>query len=445
MFLKRIEYELDQLSNILSLLLPDFVIKRVKNGIRYIAEDKGVVTVIFCDIYEFDKILEDYNPNELISLLDEVFEKLDKLCDSIGITKIETVGKTYLACAGLKDSESETGSNITSISHSRRAVDFGLAILNESSQILLKNGEHLKFKIGINSGPVTAGVVGLHKPQFSLVGDTVNTASRMASTLSEPHAIQISSVTFSLLENTLDLSFVPQFTEVKGKGIMETMLIKKPLQSNIISSLENFSYIDNNFISSDIQIINSLNTNENFRNRNSISKLDLPKQILRRIQTDITKHIGAEKYKILKNIFCRKSEDERIFESRLKDFLINPELLGLVSAFVFNLFMIILESIQIGMNLKYKSTYRLIIQVLEEVSVIVMLFLFKKYNRTYTYALYFFYSLDIVAFFLLDVADEENCIYIGIMYFYFRFLQVNFCGRLYFSKLLLLNAFLVFV
>ena len=150
MFLKRIEYELDQLSNILSLLLPDFVIKRVKNGIRYIAEDKGVVTVIFCDIYEFDKILEDYNPNELISLLDEVFEKLDKLCDSIGITKIETVGKTYLACAGLKDSESETGSNITSISHSRRAVDFGLAILNESSQILLKNGEHLKFKIGIN-------------------------------------------------------------------------------------------------------------------------------------------------------------------------------------------------------------------------------------------------------------------------------------------------------
>ena len=101
-----------------------------------------------------------------------------------------------MACAGLKDSKIESESLFSSVSHARRAIEMGLAIVNLCERTLLKNGESLKVKIGINSGPVTAGVVGYHKPQFSLVGDTVNTASRMASLCPAPNNIQISNETF---------------------------------------------------------------------------------------------------------------------------------------------------------------------------------------------------------------------------------------------------------
>jgi class 3 adenylate cyclase len=184
-FYKNVEIKLENASNILGYLLPAFVKKRVTDGVRYIAEDKGTVSVLFCDICDFDKIVAEYSPQELTFFLDELFEKLDKICESVGVSKIETVGKTYLACAGLKDSDRELNSALVQVPHARRAVEMGLSILRETMKIKLKNGDMLKVKIGINSGPVTAGVVGYHKPQFSLVGDTVNTASRMSSTLTE--------------------------------------------------------------------------------------------------------------------------------------------------------------------------------------------------------------------------------------------------------------------
>ena len=102
-FLQMAEIEVEKGSNILSYLLPSFVKKRVKDGIRYIAEDKGTVSVIFCDICDFDKIIAEYSPQELICFLDDVFGRFDKICEVFGVTKIETVGKTYLACAGLLD------------------------------------------------------------------------------------------------------------------------------------------------------------------------------------------------------------------------------------------------------------------------------------------------------------------------------------------------------
>ena len=318
MALKQIEYDVENFNNILNYLLPEFVRKRVKDGVRYIAEDKGVVSVIFCDIYEFDKIIEDYNPNELINFLDDVFEKLDKLCETIGVTKIETVGKTYLACAGLKDSELEMSSSITSISHARRAVNLGLAILNESSQIILKSGEHLKFKIGINSGPVTAGVVGLHKPQFSLVGDTVNTASRMASTLSEPHAIQISSDTYLLLNDPSDLSFIPKFPEVKGKGIMNTMIVTNAAPPNIVQSLDQFSYLDK-FHSDEMQKSDSKNLIKYGPHGFSGPNPNFQAKILRKFETDINKIKVSEISNLLKNIFCYENESEKAFQSNLKE------------------------------------------------------------------------------------------------------------------------------
>lgn len=228
------QIEIQKTQSILSFLLPAFVKERVKDGARYIAEDQGTVTIVFCDIYDFDGICADYAPSELTDFLDDLFRKFDKLCDIHGVTKIETVGKTYMACAGLKDSEADMSAHMLLRSHARRGVDMALDILRTTKQIKLKSGEGLKVKIGINSGPVTAGVVGHHKPQFALVGDTVNTAARMCSTLPEPNSIQITSENYELLNRYEGLEFIENQVEAKGKGVMRTKIVRENMNAGSV-------------------------------------------------------------------------------------------------------------------------------------------------------------------------------------------------------------------
>ncbi|CAG9331780.1 unnamed protein product [Blepharisma stoltei] len=224
-FLKKVDSEMEKSEQVLNFVLPAFVRKRVKDGIRYIAEDQGVVSILFCDIDDFEDIISNYPSSEITQFLDEIYRKFDNICDNTGVTKIETVGNVYMACAGLKDSEIELSPYFRSIPHSRRCVEMGLKILSTVEKIFLSKGEPLKVKIGIHTGPVTAGVVGYHKPQFSLVGDTVNTASRMASTLTDSSKIQISENTYSHLGDYTGLSFIKKSISVKGKGQMNTVLV----------------------------------------------------------------------------------------------------------------------------------------------------------------------------------------------------------------------------
>lgn len=236
----RTEYELmyklmssvEKTHSILGIILPPFVCNQVKNGIRDIAENQNDVTIIFCDIGQFEKICNDYKPFELSRFLDRIFSLFDALCESTGVTKIETVGKTYMACAGLKESDKLLYPHLRKENHGRRALEFALAILEEISEILLKNENYLQVKIGINSGTVVAGVVGQHKPQFSLVGDTVNTASRMCSTLKNYNSIQISESTYDLVKEFPEYKFDPREVEAKGKGNIKTFIVTESDHKN---------------------------------------------------------------------------------------------------------------------------------------------------------------------------------------------------------------------
>ncbi|OMJ83656.1 hypothetical protein SteCoe_15383 [Stentor coeruleus] len=215
-----IKKQVEKSLSILEILLPELVIDRVKAGVRYIADDQGEVTVLFCDICNFEQLCNEYQPNEFSALLDSVFSIFDELCENYGITKIETVGKTYMACSGLNKQVFGDSPCI------RLAIDLALDMIRESKKINLKTGK-LSVKIGINTGQVTAGVVGFHKPQFSLVGDTVNTASRMCSTLETSNSIQISRSTYDALENKDGIELTANKIFAKGKGEMETFLVKE--------------------------------------------------------------------------------------------------------------------------------------------------------------------------------------------------------------------------
>ena len=120
-------------------------------------------------------------PHDLVSLLDRVWSKYDELADKHDVQKMETVGATYMAVGGLH----RDGSQPVEI------LQLGLECIEECAQFAQPDGTPIKVRIGMNCGSVLSGVVGTKKPQFSLFGDTVNTAARMQST-GEPMHVHMS-------------------------------------------------------------------------------------------------------------------------------------------------------------------------------------------------------------------------------------------------------------
>jgi len=223
--LKLTKLTTDRAKDVLNCLFPSFVLKLIWKGELPIALDQNLVTVLFCDVCDFDMVCSVLGSQELMDLLDDLFKKLDDMCESYGLAKVETVGKTYLACAGLKERENELATGLKQKNHARRACEMAFEIMTLFKEYTVA-GKPLQANIGINSGPVIAGVVGSEKPQFALIGDTVNTASRMSSTAPHPSSIQITTETYELLgQQTPGIVATPRNVAVKGKGDMLAYVI----------------------------------------------------------------------------------------------------------------------------------------------------------------------------------------------------------------------------
>lgn len=115
---------------------------------------------------------------KVIQIIDDVFRYFDYLCKQNGIQKIETVGKTYMACGGLKFIEEKLGQELKEKTPTKRILDLALGMMDYIDKFTYDAGKKLELKIGIHKGNCSYGVLGYHKPQFSLIGDTVNTTSR---------------------------------------------------------------------------------------------------------------------------------------------------------------------------------------------------------------------------------------------------------------------------
>ena len=218
---RRLAAELRRGQDILSNLLPKFVKDRVIQGERDIADDQGVLTILFCDMCDFEQICENTD-SDLVTFLDSYFSLLDGLVDKHGLTKIETVNKTYMACGGLLAHESTLPSGLTAKPAPLRVCELAFDILHHLESVTVKGDEKLSVKIGVHTGQTYSGVVGLHKPQFSLVGDTVNYASRMCA-FGMKDQVQISLETYKHVKGQ-DWDFLPSACKIK-EGTVDTMLI----------------------------------------------------------------------------------------------------------------------------------------------------------------------------------------------------------------------------
>lgn len=190
-------------------ILPPKIVAELKSTGKSHPELFESVSVMFTDFQNFTSTTEKMSPELIISELNDIFSNFDRIIDLFDCTRIKTIGDSYLTVCGLPEKDAD---------HAEKLVNCGLAFIdylnkrNESSEI------KWKMRIGINSGSVTAGIVGTKKYLYDIFGDTVNTASRMESN-SEPMRINISENTRKLLGDKFSVE-ERSVVSVKGKGLM---------------------------------------------------------------------------------------------------------------------------------------------------------------------------------------------------------------------------------
>ncbi len=190
-------------------ILPAEIAAILRDEHRAIADQFDSASVLFADVVGFTVMSASMTPSELVKLLNEVFSHLDTLTEKYGLEKIKTIGDCYMVAAGIPRPRAD---------HAHVLACMALEIRDYMNRYEFQ-GRKLAIRIGLNSGPVVAGVIGRKKFAYDLWGDVVNTASRMESH-GRGGAVQITRGTYELIKNDF-VCEVRGTVDVKGKGEME--------------------------------------------------------------------------------------------------------------------------------------------------------------------------------------------------------------------------------
>jgi class 3 adenylate cyclase len=188
-------------------ILPKSIADRLKQEEGRIAEAHDDVTVLFADVVDFTPYVERTEPGRVVAVLDEIFSAFDRLAERHGLEKIKTIGDAYMVVAGLPAPRAD---------HVEAMAEMALDMQADLSRLCEPLGLDLSIRIGMDTGPVIAGVIGRHKFSYDLWGDTVNTASRMEAS-SLPGRIQVTAATYERLRDRYRFEERGEI-EVKGKG-----------------------------------------------------------------------------------------------------------------------------------------------------------------------------------------------------------------------------------
>lgn len=212
---QQLSIEQEKSERLLLNILPEPIAEQLKEGQRNIADGFAEVTILFADIVGFTNLSERISPTQLVNLLNEIFSAFDKLSDEYGLEKIKTIGDAYMVVGGIPKPRSD---------HAEAIAEMAIGMQQEVLKFNAKHNAELSIRIGINTGPVVAGVIGTKKFIYDLWGDAVNTASRMESH-SLPGCIQVTESTYQSLQGKYRLE-ERGVIQVKGKGEMMTYFLK---------------------------------------------------------------------------------------------------------------------------------------------------------------------------------------------------------------------------
>ena len=210
--LAALRVEQDRAESLLLNILPRSIADRLKADAGTIADQFAAASILFADVVDFTPLSNRLQPAEVVGILDHLFTHFDLLAERYGVEKIKTIGDCYMVAAGVPTPRAD---------HARvhgAAWPSTCATRCDSQDAVGHLG--LEIRIGINSGPVVAGVIGRKRFLYDLWGDAVNTASRMESH-GTPGQIQVTRATYELLRDEFELE--PRGTvPIKGKGDVET-------------------------------------------------------------------------------------------------------------------------------------------------------------------------------------------------------------------------------
>jgi guanylate cyclase len=213
--LRLLRREQERSESLLLNVLPMEVAERLKSGSQIVADQYDSASILFADLVGFTPLSTELTPRQMVEVLNEIYSHFDSLAEELGVEKIRTIGDNYMVAAGLPRPRRD---------HAQALASLALAMNDHMVSRPAVADRRLSFRIGINSGAVIAGVIGVRKFHYDVWGDSVNIASRMESQ-GTPGKIQVARGTYELIKE----EFICQphgSIEVKGRGPMETWFLE---------------------------------------------------------------------------------------------------------------------------------------------------------------------------------------------------------------------------
>ena len=203
----QLQAEQEKSERLLLNILPEPIARRMKQGESSIADYHAEVTVLLADLVGFTTLSVHIGPEQIVCLLDEIFSAFDRLVEKHGLEKIKTIGDAYMVAGGIP---------LPHPRHAEAIAELALGMREEVGQFNHQYSTSLRIRIGINTGPVIAGVIGRKKFAYDLWGDTVNLACQLES-IGEPGVIQVAESTYEMLKHKFRFEKNPT-VDIKGRG-----------------------------------------------------------------------------------------------------------------------------------------------------------------------------------------------------------------------------------
>ena len=209
-----LEHAKEDTERLLLKVLPSQIVTRMQQGEATIADRFDEATVLFSDLVGFTKLSARLSPKQLVDNLNNLFSRFDDLADRLCVEKVKTIGDAYVAVAGVPEARPD---------HAAAMADMALGMIEAVDEFNAVMHPKFQLRVGLQTGPVAAGIIGKHRFLYDIWGDTMNMASRFES-YSEPGRIHVSAEVARILEPDFDLES-RGIMNIRGKGAVPTYFL----------------------------------------------------------------------------------------------------------------------------------------------------------------------------------------------------------------------------